>query len=124
MLRSKLYHVGAVCMKNHMHTFCGVNPAGKALASVERLDSAGNWQARTDLPTPRFSASVAQLGEYIFVIGGYNGKFLTSNDRYDPVLNHWRSRLAPLTPGRRWQGLATTSTYMSLAGTTASWEHE
>ena len=80
------------------------------LSSVERYDSAENvWEAVAPMAEARRAHAVAVLDGKLyavggFAIGGYNGHFLTSVERYDPATNAWEAA-APLTTARSFHGI-------------------
>jgi hypothetical protein len=54
-----------------------------AVDTVEAFDpSSGSWTTLDPMPTPRSHASVARVGEAVFVIGGFSEGYLFTNERY------------------------------------------
>lgn len=48
-----------------------------------------SWILLEPMPTARSSAGVAVVSGKIYVIGGYNGNALNTNEMYDPVTDSW-----------------------------------
>ena len=49
------------------------------------------------------SHSVAVLDGNLYAVGGYNGDYFSSVERYDPALDAWEA-LAPMGPAPQGQG--------------------
>jgi kelch-like protein 20 len=64
-------------------------------------------QELAPLPTPVGGAAAVAVGDFIYVIGGTNGKdYLGQVLRYDPQANTWSSNFAPMSVARAWASAA------------------
>ncbi|KAI6190264.1 Kelch-like protein 7 isoform X2 [Aphelenchoides bicaudatus] len=76
------------------------------LSSCEYYDvDAGTWHEVKPLQTCRGAASVVAVDGHIFAIGGFNGEYLSSVERYDPLLDCW-VYCSPMQQGRSGSGCA------------------
>ena len=77
---------------------------GCCSATLWAYDTATDtWKAESLMPTPRGVASAVRAQDKVFVIGGYNGFFLSTVEIYDPSTGTWATA-APMPTGR--EGLA------------------
>jgi hypothetical protein len=50
------------------------------------------WAPRTPMPTARTWLTSSVVNGIIYVIGGYNGAYLSTNEAYDPATNTWTTK--------------------------------
>jgi hypothetical protein len=84
---------------------------GTPLRTNEEYDPKTDfWTAKAPMPTGRFLHGAAFLNGKIYVVGGLEnvgmgGVELTTVDEYDPLLDRWRTGLAPLHAARASAGV-------------------
>lgn len=62
------------------------------LSSIHETFAANPWTAKTEMPTVRYSSAVAAVNNKIYVIGGWSGGVLTTNEEYDPAIDTWAAK--------------------------------
>ena len=96
-----------VCMPDGLYVLGGFDGC-QYLKSVEKYDlSVRKWKYVQDLNFPRcFSSSVCSLDfQFIYTIGGYDGKPLSSIERYDVLTGKWELLRKMSSPRYRHQSL-------------------
>lgn len=58
------------------------------------------WRTRAPMPTPRLEAGAAVVNGKVYVIGGFSGSALTTNEEYDPVTDTWATKASMPTSRR------------------------
>lgn len=58
------------------------------------------WHTRAPMPTPRLEAGAAVVNGKVYVIGGFSGSALTTNEEYDPVTDTWTTKASMPTARR------------------------
>ncbi|MCB0123771.1 MAG: DUF11 domain-containing protein, partial [Caldilineaceae bacterium] len=97
----------AIGVGDSLYLFGGVDNGGVLRNLSYRYDGATDrWHELAPIPGPgRLFAAVAQVGEELFLVGGYPA--LSVVHRYDPAHNRWQAG-PPLHQGRHSFGLART----------------
>lgn len=104
----RAYHAAVTGADGAIYAIGGVDGAGNALTSVERLDPGTNvWAAVASMPTARLGLAACVVGDKIYAIGGENSNgvpfatvevFSTTSRTWNavalPSLIHARTRLA------------------------------
>ena len=104
----RAYHAAVTGADGAIYAIGGVDGAGNALTSVERLDPGTNvWAAVASMPTARLGLAACVVGDKIYAIGGENSNgvpfatvevFSTISRTWNsvalPSLIHARTRLA------------------------------
>ena len=67
---------------------------GSYLATVESYSPVLNESSEAEMLTPRQSAAAAVVDGKIYVIGGYNGRYLRTVEEFDPSkdTNQWTKK--------------------------------
>ena len=69
-----------------------------ALYAQDEAPNEGFWTSKTPMNTARRYLGAATVGGKVYVIGGYNGSYLGTNECYDPVLDSWTNKSPMPTP--------------------------
>ena len=96
-----------VCMQDGLYVLGGYGGC-QYLKSVEKYDlSNRKWRYVEDMNYPRcFASSVSSFDfQYIYTIGGYDGKPLSSIERYDVLSGRWDALKKMISPRYRHQSL-------------------
>lgn len=50
------------------------------------------WKELTPMTTPRAGCKARVIDDEIFVVGGFNGNYLSDTESYNPVADIWKRR--------------------------------
>jgi len=92
-LGTKIYAIGGYDGKTHLNSVEEYNP------------DTNKWKILSPMVTPRCAHGCIALNGYIYVFGGFNGKFLDSVERYDPYIKSWET-MTPMPESRSYFGSA------------------
>ena len=65
-----------------------------------RVSDLGNWTSKAAMPTPRYGHASSVVNGKAYVIGGWDGNYLSTVEQYSPTLDSWSSK-APMPTARR-----------------------
>ena len=72
-----------ISIRLSVHCLVGGRSDNRIESSVERMNAeTGEWRLVAPMAIERFGAGVAVLNDQLFVVGGYNGNYLNSMERY------------------------------------------
>ncbi|MEK7767866.1 MAG: kelch repeat-containing protein, partial [bacterium] len=74
------------------------------------------WTSKTSAPTGRSGMAAGAVNGRMYVAGGYNGAYLTSNYEYDPATNAWVVKAALPSPRYAVGGAALNGKLYALGG--------
>lgn len=77
-----------------------------------------NWTVSPDIPTPRKFLAAAQLGDYVYTIGGESSENTYTDvvDVYDLVNSEWKNPAASLSIPRRYHAVASDGNKLYAIG--------
>ncbi len=84
-----------------IYVFGGSLGAGYLNTVVEYDPGTNTWTTKAPMPTSRMGLGAAEYNGKIYVIGGWNGVLLTTNEEYDIASNTWVTKAA--MPTARYQ---------------------
>jgi influenza virus NS1A-binding protein len=99
-----------VMMPDGIYVLGGFN-GNSYLKSVEKFDfNTKRWKYITDMNHNKchFSCVTSSDYQYIYTLGGYDGRAVTFIERYDIVTNHWEVIDNLPTPNYRHQSIFVT----------------
>lgn len=77
----------------------GFDPVAPAGYSFTGITLGGAWSTRANMPTVRDYPVAAYVDGLAYVVGGWSGAYLATNDAYGPVTDTWVTR-QPMPVGR------------------------
>ena len=117
-----LHHVGIGVAGNRVYVIGGFKQSlmsvWKPVATVFVYDPAHDaWTEASPMPTARGALAVAELGENLYAIGGYDGDGNTpAVEAYDPVRNSWTARAPLPTPRDHLAAATVKGTIYAIGG--------
>ena len=89
----------------------GADSSGSTLSSVECYDPPTNtWAPKAPLSGGRYGHAVVGMGEELFAIGGYDGSYLKTCERYSLQDNRWVGMGSLSVARRRVRGIVFKTT--------------
>ena len=80
------------------------------------------WVFKASMPTVRSDFGVAVVNGKIYVIGGYNGSYLGTNEMYDPGADAWVTRASMPTPRAYFAVAVYRNKIYAITGSTSTYD--